>query len=86
MRNLTAVEMTHHVQVGQVWIDIDMRNPDRGKTGKAKPKYRTVEIVSLPTPTSPGTMRALTAPKARHTIGKLREFSYGKLLSNYARG
>lgn len=74
-----------HIQVGQRWLDVDLRNADRGKTGRAKPKYREVEIVSLPTLSSPGVFRIVKAPKAPHTIGKLREFTRGKLLDNYRR-
>lgn len=72
------------VKIGQRWIDIDVRNTDRGKTGKAKPKYREVEIVGLPTLSSPGVMKVIKAPKAPHTIGKLREFTTRKLVENYA--
>lgn len=74
-----------HVKVGQRWIDIDVRNTDRGKTGRAKPKYREVEIVALPTLSSQGVMRVVKAPKAAHTIGKLRRFTFDKLLANYVR-
>lgn len=81
MRN----SLTNHIKVGQRWIDIDVRNTDRGKTGKAKPKYREVEIVALPTPSSPGVMRVVKAPKAPHTIGKVRRFTTDKLINNYAR-
>lgn len=75
----------HNVRVGQHWVDIDNRNTDRGKTGKAKPKYRVVEIIALPTLSSQGVMKVLKAPKAPHTVGKLRRFSIAKLESNYAR-
>ncbi|QCW22329.1 hypothetical protein SEA_LUNA18_61 [Microbacterium phage Luna18] len=74
-----------HIAVGQKWIDIDLRNADTGKSGRAKPKHRTVEIVALPTLSSPGVFRILKAPKAPHTVGKLREFTRGKLIDNYAR-
>lgn len=80
----TAINSTH-VKPGQRWIDIDVRNTDRGKNGKAKPKYREVEIVALPTLSSQGVMRVTKAPKAVHTIGKLRRFTYSKLADNYAR-
>ncbi|QKN87759.1 hypothetical protein IXEL_59 [Microbacterium phage Ixel] len=81
---MNQIELSNHVKVGQRWVDIDQRNTDRGKTGKAKPKFREVEIVSLPTLSSPGTMRVVKAPKAPHTIGKLREFTFDKLLTHYA--
>ncbi|QWS69727.1 hypothetical protein SEA_WILLIAMSTRONG_61 [Microbacterium phage WilliamStrong] len=74
-----------HIKVGQQWIDIDPRNTDRGKTGKAKPKHRTVEILKEPSLSSPGVFRIVKAPKAPHTVGKLREFTRGKLLDNYSR-
>ncbi len=73
-----------NIQVGQRWIDVDVRNTDRGKTGRAKPKFREVEIVSLPTLSSKGVFRVVKAPKAPHTIGKLREFTRDKLIQNYA--
>lgn len=85
MRNLTTVELSNHVKVGQIWQDIDRRNVDLGKTGRAKPKYREVEILSLPTLGMPGSFKVLRAPKAPHTIGKVRKFTYAKLLANYAR-
>lgn len=74
---------TVNIKVGQRWIDVDIRNTDRGKTGKAKPKYREVEIVALPTLSQPGVMKVIKAPKAPHTIGKLREFTRAKLIENY---
>lgn len=76
-----------NVQVGQRWIDVDVRNTERvGKNGRAlkKPRYRTVEIVSLPTISAKGVMRVVTAPRAPHTVGKLREFTRDKLIQNYA--
>lgn len=72
-------------RVGDIWVDIDLRNADRGKTGKAKPKFREVEIVSLPTLSSPGSFKVLKAPKQPHTIGKLRPFTLRKLELNYVR-
>lgn len=75
---------TLHIKVDQVWKDNDERNTDRGKTGRAKPKPRTVLILSLPTLSSPGVMQVLTAPKAPHTVGKLREFTGSKLTSFYS--
>lgn len=75
---------TINIAVGQRWVDVDERNTDRGKTGRAKPKHREVEIVSLPTASAPGVMRVVKAPKAPHTVGKLREFTRGKLIENYA--
>lgn len=84
-RPQTLVGMREHVKVGQTWIDIDTRNTDRGKTGKAKPKYRTVKIIALPTISSQGVMEVVKAPKAPHTVGKLRRFTFDKLLENYAR-
>lgn len=83
MSTLNTVELSNHVKVGQHWIDIDLRNTDRGKTGKAKPKHREVEIVALPTLSSQGVMRVVKAPKAPHTVGKLRRFTFYKLLINY---
>lgn len=84
MQNL-KVDISQHVKVGQVWTDLDARNTDRGKTGRAKPKYREVVIVALPSLSSAGVMKVLKAPKAPHTIGKLRRFTYAKLAFNYAR-
>lgn len=72
------------IQIGQKWLDADVRNTDRGKTGRAKPKFRTVEIVALPTLSSQGVMRVLKSPKAPHTEGKLRRFTADKLINNYA--
>ena len=72
------------IKVGQRWIDVDVRNTDRGKTGRAKPKYREIEIVSLPTLSSPGTYKVVKAPKTPHSVGKLREFTASKLIENYA--
>ena len=83
MRKLNKVELSNHVKVGERFYDMDVRNTDRGKTGKAKPKFREVEIVALPTLSSQGVMRVIKAPKAPHTIGKLRRFTYDKLISNY---
>lgn len=83
MRNMNNIELANHVKVGERWFDIDVRNIDRGKTGKAKPKHREVEIVALPTASSAGVMRVVKAPLAPHTIGKLRRFSYAKLIENY---
>lgn len=74
---------TPKIKIGQKWLDADVRNTDRGKTGRAKPKFRTVEIVALPTLSSPGVMKVLKAPKAPHTVGKLREFTVSKLIENY---
>lgn len=82
---MNSIELSNHVRVGQTWIDMDERNTDRGKTGKAKPKYRTVEIVALPSLSSPGSFRVKTAPKNPQSVGKLRHFSFAKLLENYAR-
>jgi hypothetical protein len=72
------------IKIGQRWIDVDVRNTDRGKTGKAKPKYREVEIISLPTLSSPGTMKVVKSPKRPDAVGKLREFTRTKLIQNYA--
>ena len=85
MQMKTAIALSNHVKPGQLWRDIDERNTDRGKTGKARPKHRTVEIVALPTLNSPGVMRVVTAPKNPDSVGKLRRFSFAKLLSNYER-
>lgn len=85
MRALSTVEMANHVKVGQQWIDADIRNTDRGKTGKAKPKFRTVEIIALPSLSSPGVMKVVKCPKRPDTVGQLRRFSYEKLMSNYSR-
>lgn len=84
MRKLNNIELQNHVKVGERFYDLDVRNTDRGKTGKAKPKHREVEIIALPTLSSAGVMKVIRAPKAPHTIGKLRRFSYDKLLTNYA--
>lgn len=72
------------IKVGQRWIDVDVRNTDRGKTGRAKPKFREVEIIKLPTLSSPGVMKVVKAPKTPHAVGKLREFTKAKLIENYA--
>lgn len=72
------------IRIGQRWIDVDVRNTDRGKTGRAKPKYREVEILSLPTLSSPGTFKVVRAPKQPHSVGKVREFTKTKLIENYA--
>ena len=72
------------IRIGQRWIDVDVRNTDRGKTGRAKPKYREVEIITLPTLSSPGTLKVIKAPKQPHSVGKLREFTKSKLIENYA--
>ena len=77
------MQNSNHVKVGDRFIDIDQRNTDRGKTGKAKPKFREVEIIALPTASSQGVMKVVKAPKAPHTIGKLRRFTYAKLALNY---
>lgn len=71
------------VKTGQRWVNTDARNTDRGKTGRAAPKHREVEIVALPTLSSQGVMRVVKAPKAPHTVGKLRRFTYAKLAENY---
>ncbi|QKN87816.1 hypothetical protein NEBULOUS_55 [Microbacterium phage Nebulous] len=83
-RKFNAIELSNHVKVGDHFYDIDIRNTDRGKTGKAKPKHREVEIVALPTLSSQGVMKVVKAPKAPHTVGKLRRFTYAKLVDNYA--
>lgn len=83
VRAMTKLELSNHIKVGDLWVDIDQRNTDTGKTGKAKPKFRTVEIVALPTLGSPGVMRVVKAPRAPHTIGKLRRFTFEKLMDNY---
>ena len=72
------------IRIGQRWIDVDVRNTDRGKTGRAKPKYREVEIITMPTLSSPGTLKVIKAPKQPHSVGKLREFTKSKLIENYA--
>lgn len=74
-----------HIAIGQHWIDVDVRNTDRGKTGRAKPKHREVEIIKVPTLSSPGVFKVLRAPKAPKTVGALREFTRDKLIENYAR-
>lgn len=76
--------MEINVKVGQHWINTDARNTDTGKTGRAKPKHREVVIVALPTASSAGVMEVLKAPRAPHTIGKLRRFTRAKLIENYA--
>jgi hypothetical protein len=72
------------IKPGQIWIDVDQRNTDRGKTGKARPKFREIEILSVPTPSMPGAFRVVKAPRAVHTIGKVRKFTRAKLVANYA--
>ena len=71
------------IRIGQRWIDVDVRNTDRGKTGRAKPKYREVEIITLPTLSSPGTLKVIKATKQPLSVGKLREFTKSKLIENY---
>lgn len=74
------------IKIGQKWIDADDRNTEtHGKNGRRlkQARFRTVEIVALPTLSSPGVMKVLTAPKAPHTVGKLREFTTHKLLNHY---
>lgn len=71
------------IKVGQVWIDTDSRNTDRGKSGRARPKHRKVMISSLPTLSRPGTMRVISAPKNPASVGRLREFSVAKLVTFY---
>lgn len=73
-----------NIRIGQRWIDVDVRNTYRGKTGRAKPQYREVEIITLPTLSAPGTMKVIKAPKQPHSVGKLREFTKSKLIENYA--
>ena len=80
---MTTTLNSSHVKVGQTWVDTDIRTADRGKTGKAKPEYRTVEILTLPTLSRPGTMKVTKAPKHPHTIGKVKRFTFTKLLSGY---
>lgn len=80
------IEHQNRVQVGDLFYDIDNRNTvSTGVKGQKlkKLKHRVVEIVALPSLSSQGVMRVVQAPKAPHTIGKLRRFSYAKLLSNY---
>lgn len=72
------------IKIGQRWIDVDTRNTYRGKTGRAKPQFREVEIVSLPTLSAPGVLKVVKAPKQPHSVGKLREFTRSKLIENYA--
>lgn len=69
------------IQVGQTWADLDMRNAKQSKSGQVKP--RTVEIVSLPTPSRKGVMRVTSAPLNERSVGQLREFTRGKLLTHY---
>ena len=73
------------IKVGQQWVDTDERNTYRGKTGKAKPQHRIVEIIKLPTLSQPGVLKVLKAPKQPHSVGKLREFTRTKLVNHYAR-
>jgi hypothetical protein len=78
----------HQIAIGDVWIDVDLRNAQRtDKRGRKlrKAKHRTVQIISLPTLSSPGTMKVLTAPQAPHTIGAVREFTRDNLVLNYAK-
>lgn len=81
--NSVHLDLRNFVKPGQVWTDLDSRNTDRGKTGRAKPKHRTVQIISLPTLSRPGVMKVLTAPKNPKSVGKLREFSLDKLVAFY---
>lgn len=82
---MNSIARSNHIKIGQTWADLDERNVDRGKTGKAKPKPRVVEIIALPTLSSQGVMKVVKAPKAPHTIGKLRRFTFDKLLTHYTR-
>jgi hypothetical protein len=79
-----STRKTPTIRIGQRWIDVDVRNTDRGKTGRAKPKYREVEIIALPTISSHGVMKVIKAPKTPHSVGKLRTFTASKLIENYA--
>jgi len=72
-----------HIKVGQRWHDVDLRNADRGKTGKARPKHREVEILSVPTLSMPGSFRVVKAPQNTASVGKVRKFTRAKLLANY---
>jgi hypothetical protein len=85
MRAMNTVEMANHVKPGQLWIDNDPRNTDKGKTGRAKAKYRTVKIIALPSLSSPGVMEVVKCPLRPDTIGKLKRFTYAKLIDNYSR-
>lgn len=68
--------------VGQVYADLDARNARSLKGGKVK--YRSVEIVKLPTPSQKGVMRVIQAPMNPGSVGQLREFTRGKLAAHYA--
>jgi hypothetical protein len=74
-----------HIEVGQVWLDKDLRNADRGKSGRARPKFRHVEIVSVPTLSMPGSFRVIKAPNNPGSVGKVRKFTRAKLIANYVR-
>ena len=74
-----------HIKVGQRWIDNDVRNTDRGKTGRARPKHREILILSLPTLSAPGTYRVVKAPRQPGTVGKVKEFTRAKLVAFYSR-
>lgn len=71
------------IQVGQFWQDLDPRNS--GKVNKkGRWKNRVVEIVRLPTLSTPGVMKVAQAPNNPKSVGQLREFTRGKLLAHYA--
>ncbi|WNN96089.1 hypothetical protein SEA_SCHIMMELS22_58 [Microbacterium phage Schimmels22] len=83
---MNKIELSNHVKVGQRWQDLDSRNSETHGSGNRrlkKPRHREVEIISLPSLSSPGAFRIVKAPKAPHTIGKVRSFSFDKLLTHY---
>ncbi|WKW85446.1 hypothetical protein SEA_MILANI_55 [Microbacterium phage Milani] len=73
---------TETIKIGQVWEDLDPRNAKLTKKGKVA-KARRVEIVALPTLSSKGVMKVISAPNNRTSEGQLREFTRGKLLAYY---
>ncbi|QCQ57500.1 hypothetical protein SEA_SUCHA_55 [Microbacterium phage Sucha] len=73
---------TETIKIGQVWEDLDPRNAKLKKNGEVA-KARRVEIVALPTLSSKGVMKVISAPRNRTSEGQLREFTRGKLLAYY---
>ena len=72
--------MEDTIKVGQIWVDLDERN---SKKVKGRKRARRVEIVALPTLSSPGVMRVIEAPRNDKSVGQLREFTRAKLLGYY---
>lgn len=76
---------SNQIRIGDVWVDRDERNTDRGKTGRARPKHRAVEIVALPTLSSPGVTKVIQAPRNGASVGKLKRFTRAKLVEHYVK-